>query len=264
MLSYTLSEPTGSAPVIVYLHGLGIAGWCWQPTITALPEYGALVPDQPGHGGSGEVAWQSIADTAEKICQIVDQLPAGQRLHLVGHSLGAYVGMVVLTLRPDRFDAAFLSGFHLSSPGKRLLLKLAYVINGMVFGMPLLLRRFGAVFGDPQFARRFVEEARGIRARTIRRAGIQVVDFVPPAGLDALRLPIMAVAGSAEPDGIRRAPEELSKRLPHVDAVVLDGKDHLWPIKEPALYAQMISAFLASRSGADGSLQAPLVLPPGC
>lgn len=248
MLSYSLKGADEPAPIVLYLHGLGVGGWSWDPVISALPEFGALAPDFPGHGASRETPWRSISDTAACVAEIIDTLPADRPLHMAGHSLGAYVGLVLLASRPERFATATLSGFHISSPGQPLLLKLAYVANGLIFRAPPLLRRFGSVFGDEAVTKRFVEGARVIRSKTIRRAGIQVVDFAEPAGLDALTLPILAIAGEAEPEAIRSAPGLLAQRLPDVVPLVLEERDHLWPIKEPALYAEKLAAHVASRA----------------
>lgn len=242
MLSHSLQDPGELTPIILYLHSLGIGGWSWEPVTAALPEFGALVPDFPGHGASSETPWRSISDSAARVAEVVDTLPAERPLHVTGHSLGAYVGLVLLTQRPERFATAVLSGFHISPPGHPILLKLAYVANGLIFRAPPLLRRFASVFGNDALARRFVEGAKIIKSKTIRRAGIQVVGFKAPAGLDELTLPMLAIAGDAEPESIRSAPGLLAQRLPNFEALVLQGRDHLWPIKEPGLYAETLKA----------------------
>ena len=60
MLSFVLDGPD-DAPAILYLHGLGIAGWCWDPVRAELTDFGALVPDMPGHGGSAAMPWETLA-----------------------------------------------------------------------------------------------------------------------------------------------------------------------------------------------------------
>ncbi|MEM9972465.1 MAG: alpha/beta fold hydrolase, partial [Pseudomonadota bacterium] len=170
------------APVVLYLHGLGIAGWCWEPIAEKLPDFAALMPDFPGHGGSASIPWVSIADTAARVGALVDSLPGDRPVHVTGHSLGAYVGTVLIASRPQRFRSAVLSGFHVGEIGSKLMLKLAYAANGVVFRIPPLLRRFARMFGDGAMAARFVEGAKLIGAGTIRRAGMQVVDFLSPFG----------------------------------------------------------------------------------
>ncbi|MEM9028147.1 MAG: alpha/beta hydrolase [Pseudomonadota bacterium] len=257
MLSYSLEGSNESAPVILYLHGLGIGGWCWDPVRAARPEFGALVPDLPGHGKSNDIAWRSIADTAASVASVVDTLPASRPVHVTGHSLGAYVGLVLLTQRPDRFSTALLSGFHVGSLNYAMLLKLAYIANSLIFRVPPLRRRFASIFGDEASAQRFIAGAAAMRPGTIRRAGMQVVDFKAPAGWHALSHPILAVAADGEPHAIRSTPRRLALQLPSVDARVLQGRDHLWPIKEPGLYADLLKTHITTHTQTGRQLQAP-------
>lgn len=232
------------APVVLYLHGLGIAGWCWEPVAEALPDFAALMPDFPGHGGSASIPWVSIADTAVSMGALVDTLPVDRPVHVTGHSLGAYVGAVLIASRPQRFRSAVLSGFHVGEIGSKLLLKLAYAANGLVFRVPPLLRRFARMFGEGASAERFVDGARLIGAGTIRRAGMQVVDFQSPFGPGGLRIPTLAIAADGEPDAIRTTPAALEREFDSVRGVLLEGRDHLWPIKEPALYADLLGTHI--------------------
>lgn len=227
MLSYASKGSDKDAPTVLYLHGLGMAAWSWEPVDAALPEFGALVPDLPGHGRSNSIAWRSISETAGLVAAVVDTLPMDRYLHLTGHSLGAYVGLVLLTLRPKRFNTALLSGFHIGSLSYPALLKLAYLTNELVFRVPFLQRRFSSVFSDETVAERFVEGVSIIKPGTIRRAGWQVIDFEMPEIPPSFTLPILAVAADGEPDGIRKAPAALGKLFPNVQERVLENRDHL-------------------------------------
>ncbi len=240
----------GDGPLLVCLHGLGVGAWCWEPVWRALPQQSVLAPDLPGHGTSAATEWQSIADTASKVGELVDHLAAGRPKFLTGHSLGAYVGSTLLTQRPDLFVGALLSGFHWGKLNNQLLLKLAFVGNSAMFSSPFLVRQMARVFGDEEVVERYAAEAAVIKPRTIRRAGIQVVNFSPPGALDASNLPIVAVSGSREPSDIRDTPARLAAAFSNVEAVVLDGRDHLWPIREPEFYAQLLAERLLAPVGA--------------
>lgn len=248
MLAHALTEPDDRAPVVLYLHGLGIAGWCWEPVWSALPDLAALVPDLPGHGGSAHIAWASLEDTAARVGALVGTLPADRAVHVTGHSLGAYVAALLLAAQPDRFASAMLSGFHLGAAERPFLLKLAYAVNGLVFRVPPLLRRFATVFGDAATAERFIDGAQAIRSRTIRRAGMQVVDFQSPLAPGTLRIPTLAIAADGEPGPIRTMPATLERRFEACRGVVLEGRGHLWPLKEPALYAEMLGTHIRAQA----------------
>jgi pimeloyl-ACP methyl ester carboxylesterase len=96
-------EPT--APPIVLLHGLGVSGSVLQPFARRLlPELAAVVPDLRGHGQSdappdGYLPIDYAADLAELIGAEVSLSNAA--LPVVGHSLGALVGMQLAATRPE-------------------------------------------------------------------------------------------------------------------------------------------------------------------
>lgn len=222
----------------------------------ASPQYGALVPDLPGHGGSADRPWQSLARTSAVVAKVVDALPADRPIYITGHSLGAYIGWVMATGRPERFAGAVLSSFHLGDIKNQTLLKLAYVANSLMFVSPPLLRCFASFLGDAGVAARFVEGAKVIWPSTVRRAGIQVVEFQSRSGFEAPPMPITAVAGDHEPEPIRSTPGRLAARNSHVRAVLLRGRGHLWPITEPQTYADVLSQHMYAcelAAAADGS-----------
>ena len=202
MLAYSLDSPDPNRPLVLYLHGLGMAGWCWQPVSSQLNGYGALIPDLPGHGGSAGIEWRSLTDSAKQVARIVDDIPAERKIFLTGHSLGAYVGFILLSLRPNRFEGAMLSGFHVGLLKAPLLWKTAYVVNSVLMRMPLMARLMKGKFATPDMAQQFQTGIAQIRARTIRQGGFDVIAFRPPS-IDQVSCRILAVAADREQKAIR-------------------------------------------------------------
>ena len=95
----------GSEPACVYLHGLGTASSADFPTIArhpALVAYRALLVDLLGFGFSGRPAAfsYSLEAHAETVARLIEHL--GLRgCHLVGHSFGGSVAVVLAANRPD-------------------------------------------------------------------------------------------------------------------------------------------------------------------
>lgn len=82
------------APAVVLLHGAGVSGWMWARQAAALAgDLHLLIPDLPGHGRSNQLPWTSIADTAAMITELVAARTEDGRAHVVGLSLGGYVGL---------------------------------------------------------------------------------------------------------------------------------------------------------------------------
>ncbi len=87
----------GEGPTLVLLHGSGDNAGTWVRVVPALlPGRRLVIPDLAGHGdsapASGPIAVPTIVEGVEAI---LAKLAAGQRVTLVGNSLGAWVAMLV-------------------------------------------------------------------------------------------------------------------------------------------------------------------------
>lgn len=98
----TWGEP--QAPTLFMLHGWMDAGASFQFLIDALKrDWFVVAPDLRGFGRS---AWQPqgywFADYVADLEALIDTFARGERVNLVGHSLGANVVMIYAGVRPAR------------------------------------------------------------------------------------------------------------------------------------------------------------------
>jgi pimeloyl-ACP methyl ester carboxylesterase len=92
------------APPVLLLHGLGVDGSVFVPFARRLlPSLGAVVPDLRGHGQSDAPAsGYALPDYAGDLVELIEAcLGSPGPVPVVGHSLGALVGMTLAALRPD-------------------------------------------------------------------------------------------------------------------------------------------------------------------
>jgi pimeloyl-ACP methyl ester carboxylesterase len=99
----------GDGAPLALLHGLGGAASNWTLVAPALAErFRVLVPDLPGHGGSGgpprgsDLGWQ--ADALAELLRSRDAAGAA----VVGHSMGGVVGLRLAVRRPEAVSALAL------------------------------------------------------------------------------------------------------------------------------------------------------------
>jgi pimeloyl-ACP methyl ester carboxylesterase len=93
MLNYT-SGGSGNHTVLL-LHGLGATAAVWQRVSQALGERGGvrwLAVDLSGHGGSDWQPFYSVGRMAVELAPLARQCGA---LTVLGHSLGAYLGLAL-------------------------------------------------------------------------------------------------------------------------------------------------------------------------
>lgn len=114
-------------PWVVFLHGALAAGQAFRSQRVALREHVRLAfVDLRGHGRSthlgGEVGWETLTheQMARDIIELLAQLAPGERVHLVGASLGGIVAAHVCAKRPDLLASlAFLGVSATASPRRR-------------------------------------------------------------------------------------------------------------------------------------------------
>jgi pimeloyl-ACP methyl ester carboxylesterase len=90
---------------VLLLHGLGATAGVWNSVTQALQERGGmrwLAADLGGHGGSDWQSFYSVGQLAAQLAGVVQEQQI-RELYVVGHSLGAYVG---LALASDWFGIA--------------------------------------------------------------------------------------------------------------------------------------------------------------
>jgi pimeloyl-ACP methyl ester carboxylesterase len=88
-------ETVGSgSPTLLLLHGIGVNGAVWQPLLPHLKGWPGriVVPDFRGHGRSPHARPYGLGQHA---ADLADLLPPEEPVTIVGHSMGALVGLVL-------------------------------------------------------------------------------------------------------------------------------------------------------------------------
>lgn len=99
------TEVGDTGPRVVFLHGLFGQGRNFTQAAKALvPDLRSVLVDLPNHGRS---AWTEEADyvvVAEVVATWLRTTYGGEPVHLVGHSMGGKVAMVLALTHPDLVD----------------------------------------------------------------------------------------------------------------------------------------------------------------
>src|SRR4029453_689890 len=83
----------GSGPPLLYLHGAGAGGRGLGVEQKLAEPFDVIAPPHPGHAGAPPAEWiEHISDLAFHYVDLMDTLDL-TRVHLVGASLGGWVGV---------------------------------------------------------------------------------------------------------------------------------------------------------------------------
>lgn len=108
------SKVYGDGIPVVFLHGMGSSSSVWKPIVKEIShDRQCILFDFPGHGDTPFNEWDPLTpeDMASIIIAGIDKLSI-DKFHLVGHSLGGWVGLEIASAYPDR-----LLSFTAISPG---------------------------------------------------------------------------------------------------------------------------------------------------
>jgi pimeloyl-ACP methyl ester carboxylesterase len=99
------------APLVLLVHGLGQnAHRDWAPALSELaPRFQVATVDLPGFGASPAPGQAYEFEALGRLlASLVDRLAPGQRVHVVGHSLGAALSLAFAHRHADRVDRLVL------------------------------------------------------------------------------------------------------------------------------------------------------------
>jgi pimeloyl-ACP methyl ester carboxylesterase len=217
----------------------------WWRQVAALADFHCLAVDLPGHGESNRVGWVSLADTARQVAAIVQSRATNGRAHVVGLSLGAYVGLVLLERHADLVQRAILSGVTAAPMPNRILLKPQLGLMSV-----LLKRRWFANMQarslrlPPDKQAAFTDNLLAMSLQAYRRIWEEAARFSVPAGLRNVDVPTLITAGGNESEIILQAVAAIPALMPHGQGCIAPGLGHGWNVEAPDLFSAMVRAWI--------------------
>lgn len=243
---------SGARETILWLHGGGVSGWVWRPSIDRLDDFHHLVPDLPEHGKSLRERPFSIARTAEQLARLIEQHAHYSRAHVVGHSLGGQIAAELIARFPERVGRAVLSGTlvrpvpGMSAPAARILTELTLRAYMPFRNLPFLVRATMRAQGVPEeFRAEFAADTRRLSVGGLRRVMFdENLRFRLPAGLERSPVPTLVAIGEHEREVVRRSAEDLVRVMPNAEGAVARGLGHAWSLEDPDRFAGTVRGWL--------------------
>lgn len=252
----TNSQPRSPSPVVL-LHSGGMSGRQWRKLADALgPRHRVLTPD---FIGSGErPPWP--ADQPFHFSQDVDAIEQllrdlGEPAHLVGHSYGGFVALMVAKRAPRQFlslttyDPVAFGVLHAASDAEGLD-DLARAANDPVFtnettgGDDAWFQAFVDYWNGAGTWRGMPQAARDAFLRVGRKVYWEVATLMQErTGADAygdLDPPALFVTGDRSPPAARRVVTLLAAAFPHGSKRILEGAGHMGPISHGTVFNQAV------------------------
>ncbi|MCC2333409.1 alpha/beta fold hydrolase [Cellulomonas wangsupingiae] len=257
-LSSTTVGETG-APV-VFLHGLFGQGRNFTQIAKALvPDFRSLLVDLPNHGRSPWTDRFDYAATADLVAaHLREGFATAGPVHVVGHSMGGKVAMVLALRHPELVDRLVVADIAPATGGS--LGEFAHLLDSLAaIDLTMVTRRGEA---DEVLAQR-VDDARvrGFLLQNLRADGdgfrwqanldllrreLPVIGGFPDVGGAVLDRPVLWVAGDRS-DYVRPEHGPAMRRLfPRTTLVTIKGAGHWVHSEQPDAFVAVLRTFLGA------------------
>lgn len=251
----------GQGPGVVCLHSNASSSSQWRGLMEMLaPKFHVIAADQYGAGKSPAWTGAGLATLSDEV-ELLDPVlaHAGNPFTLVGHSYGAAVALIAALRNPKRVKAMVLY-----EPTLFALIDAESPQPNDADGICAAVARSVAALdgGDEGAAAgHFIDYWMGAESwsrtpearkppitasiRNIRSWSHALLrEPTPLAAFAALDMPVLYMTGAKSPASSRGVARILSRVLPRVELVELDGVGHMAPVTHPDLVNGFIVRFL--------------------
>ena len=252
---------SGQGASVVCLHSSASSSAQWRPLMDRLGcRYRTLAADLYGSGKSP--TWPALRplSLADEVALLEPALTAaGERYHLVGHSDGGAVALAAACARPERveslvlFEPVLFSVLMAEDPDQAAAREITAVRDDTILGL-----QRGDLHGSGE---RFVDYwmAPGAWAamppqRRDAIAGMMSTvkaewqalfqESTSLAAFADLDVPVLYLTASESPASVRGVARLLTKVLPRVTAIEVEGVGHMAPVTHPDRINALIERYL--------------------
>ncbi len=232
-------------PTVILIHGAGGTHLHWPPQLRRLPGFKILALDLPGHGKSGGIGRQIIADYARDVLQFMDVVEVPSAI-LVGHSMGGAIALHLALNIPERIKSLGLIGSGAKLRVVPEILSLA--------ADPLSLNKTAHMIIEYSYSQNAAQSLKAIARKRLLESRPAVLygdllacnNFDVRDQLDKINAPTVILCGAEDRLTPLKYSEYLCARMPRARLDILPKAGHMVMLEQPAKTSEVIERFLLS------------------
>lgn len=243
----------GNGEPLIYLHGIGSTGLCWQGQIDAVADgYHAIGLDLPGYGGSDALPENSFAALADWLHRLIEEKGWDQPI-LVGNSYGGMIVQEFLYRHPGVAAAVVLFG---TSPafGKKdgewqkafVRARLKPLEKGLTMAQmaPKMVQSLTGSAALPEGRAAALADISRVSEHAYRTAVMTLPTFDRRDNLPNIDIPCLLLVGEEDKNAPPRMMKKTSTYIPGSTFVEMPGLGHIAHIEHPAVFNAAVQTFL--------------------
>lgn len=237
---------------IILLHGLLSCRHEYQNVVPFLTSHHVIAVDLNGHSGSKHMQPVTLSACAENVSALIKQHAQGGQAHVVGLSLGGFVGLKLAQLYPERVRTLWVTG---SAPFEGLFKWMAerpavvwYIMKASLSWLPEgLYWKLGSWKGLMRHDDLYGEMQKNVVWENVQSAYTSILEEMTWEDVKQIRVRTLTVSGGVDDD--TPCTKKMGELLPVEGsrAVVVKKAVHSWDLQFPELFAQGILAWIDGR-----------------
>jgi pimeloyl-ACP methyl ester carboxylesterase len=261
----------GSGPAVLCLHSSGSSSAQWKSLSGELARgHRVIAPDFLGHAGSpAPAAWGGTV-LEQDVAQVAAIGGAHGRVHVVGHSYGAAVALLLALTHPwlvrsmVLYEPVVFGALDRNGADASLWQEITQV--GRTVVMHARLRRllasarlfvdYWSGAGSWQALGAAKQGAIALRMPTVSGHFSALFGWQPIPALRALQVPLLLVRGESTRRVAAVASARLAQALPLAEPLRIDGAGHMGPLTHAGAFGRAVLRFLATHG--EASMPLPL------
>lgn len=234
-----------SRPPLVFIHGAGGTHLHWPSQVRRLTDQRIFALDLPGHGKSGGVGSQSVADYARTVMDFLDANRMNAAI-FIGHSMGSAIALTLALDFPKR-----VLGLGLVGSGARLRVLPQILENTASEAMfPLAVKLISDAEFSPSVNPRLKELAAQrmaeIRPSVIHGDFLACNEFDVMGRLGKISAPTLILCGTDDLLTPMKYSEFLRDHIPAARLITFPGAGHMVMLEQPKAVANALAEFADS------------------
>lgn len=240
-----------SGPVLLLIHGGGVAGWMWQAQVAHFgSRHHLLVPDLPGHDRSVDVPFTTSAAIVAELAALLERLPAGTDVTVVGFSLGAQIALELASSRPELVARVVVtSALTQGAPLPGLTNRLVGATAGLAHQEWFAKLQAKSLFIPDRLLSDYLRTSKTLPKDSLIALMKANAEFRAPATWPEYPGPALLLAGAKEPRALRDGMQRLHGDNPRSELVIHERAGHGLPLQHPEWFNAVVDRWLDDRSG---------------
>ena len=243
--SFSHGTENASRPPLIFIHGAGGTHLHWPPQVRRLAGQRIYALDLPGHGKSGGVGSQSVADYARVVVDFLDANHMNTAV-FIGHSMGSAIALTLALDFPKR-----VLGIGLVGSGARLRVSPQILENTTSEAMfPLAIKIINAAaFGpsaDPRMKELAAQRMAEIRPSVIHGDFLACNEFDVIRRLAEISVPTLILCGTDDLLTPVKYSEFLRDHIPAARLITFPGAGHMVMLEQPEPVSDALAEFADS------------------